>query len=368
MDEQSMLVYVGTYTNFPPKITGRGEGIYIYTLSLEDGQLKPIGITRDVDNPSFLAVDTKNHRLFTANEVSHFAGKPGGGASEFSIDPTDGTLTFINAQSTRGGGSCYISLDHESKYVLVSNYNDGNVVVFPVRKDGRLEEASDFVQHIGSSVNQYRQQSAYAHSIIMDPGNQFVLAADLGLDKIMVYRLNHQNGQLVPNEVPWVKTRPGSGPRHMTFNIAGNRLYVAHELDSTVSVFDWNGSLGTMVEIQSISMLPENFTDESWAADIHLAPSGKFLYASNRGHDSLAIFSVDPATGLLVLIGHASTQGQIPRNFAIDPTGTILLAANQQSNTIVSFYMDKETGHLTTTGAVACVPSPACVQIVHLMG
>jgi 6-phosphogluconolactonase len=244
MIEKSMLVYIGTYTNFPPRKTGLGEGIYIYRLSLTDGALTPVGVAAGVANPSFLTVDTVHHRLFAVNEVGHFAGEQGGGASAFSINPQDGTLNFLNAQPTHGGATCYISLDHTKKWALVSNYSGGNIAVLPILPDGRLGAMTAFVQHVGSSVNADRQQTAYAHSIIMDPTDRFALAADLGMDKIMVYKLDHETGQLMPNSVPWVKTRPGSGPRHMAFNAKGDLLYVAHELDSTVSVFRWDSAAG----------------------------------------------------------------------------------------------------------------------------
>lgn len=368
MAEPSLYVYVGTYTDIHWAPMKPSKGIYIYKLSLLDGALSPVGTASEAVNPSFLTIDLTLNCLYAANEVADFGGEHSGAASAFAIDPKDGKLNFLNTQATRGGGSCYASTDHNHKYLLVANYGDGNVSVFPILPGGRLGPLSGFKQHSGSSVNPDRQQSAFAHSIIMDPSNRFALAADLGLDKIMIYRLNQATGEIAPHDVPWVNVRPGAGPRHMTFDNAGRYLYTTNELDSTVSVYAWDGVKGTLKETQYMPMLPENFSDESTAADIHLSPSGKFLYASNRGHDSLAIYSVDAQSGLLTPKGHQSTHGQIPRNFAIDPTGTFLLVANQLSHNVVVFRINPVTGMLSETGHIIEVPQPVCVQIVQLNG
>ncbi len=366
MTAPSLFVYLGTYTNSHWAPIAPSKGIYIFRLSLEDGALSLVSTASEAVNPSFLTIDLNRGCLYAANEVNEFKGQQGGAASAFAINPSDGSLTFLNSQSTHGSGSCYASTDHTHRCLLVANYGGGSVSVFPIQADGRLGKLSGFMQHTGSSVNPDRQQAPYAHSIITDPSNRFALAADLGTDKIMVYHLDPGSGQLIPNEFPWGKARPGAGPRHMAFGKEGRFLYTTNELDSTVSVFTWDGVKGSLKEIQTMPMLPENFTDASTAADIHLTPSGKFLYASNRGHDSLVMYSVDSQSGLLTLLGHVSTHGQVPRNFAIDPTGTYLLVANQLSNNVVSFRIDPDNGCLVETGKITEVPQPVCVQIINL--
>lgn len=360
-----LYVYIGTYTNIHWAPMKPSKGIYIYKLSLSDGSLSPAGTASEAVNPSFLTVDLTLNCLYAANEMADYGGEHSGAASAFAVNPKDGKLTFLNSQATRGGGSCYASTDHSHKYLLVANYNDGNVSVFPILADGSLGSLSGFMQHSGSSVNPDRQKAPYAHSIIMDPSNRFALAADLGMDKIMIYHLDPVSGSLSAHDVPWVNTRPGAGPRHMTFDKNGRYLYATNELDSTVSVFAWDSVKGALKEIQAMPMLPENFSDASTAADIHLTPSGKFLYASNRGHDSLAMYTVDEQSGLLTPMGHVSTHGQIPRNFAIDPTGAFLLVANQFSHNVVVFRINPENGRLFETGHIIEVPQPVCVQIVE---
>ena len=240
----------------------------------------------------------------------------------------------------------------------------GSVAVFPIGKDGRLGEASDFVQHTGSSVNPRRQSEPHAHSIMIDPENRFAFAPDLGLDKILIYKLNLEDGSLTANAQPWARVHPGAGPRHLDFHPNGKYAYVINELDSTFTAFRYDANTGTLTEIQTISTLPEDFDGTSHCADVHVHPSGKFLYGSNRGHDSIVICAIDEETGMLSYIGCESTQGQAPRNFGLNPEGTFLLAANQSTNTIVTFAVDADTGELTATGNVAEVPNPVCLKML----
>jgi 6-phosphogluconolactonase len=238
--------------------------------------------------------------------------------------------------------------------------------MYPVQVDGRLGAASDIVQHYGSSVDPERQTAPYAHSVNIDPDNRYALVADLGMDKVMVYRLDLEQGKLVPNDPPFASLHAGAGPRHLAFHPNRKYVYVINELDSTMTAFSYLAEAGELSEIQTLSTLPEGYPGEqSSCADIHVAPSGKFVYGSNRGHDSIAIFAVDLATGKLSLVGHESTQGKTPRNFAIDPSGTFLLAANQDSSTVVSFRIDQQTGELHPTGDVAQIPTPVCLKFAR---
>jgi len=355
---KSIFVYVGTYTH------KGSEGIYIYRMNPESADLEPVGKAVNINNPSFLAIDPKQRYLYSVNETQSFAGERSGGVTAFSIDPKSGELTFLNSKSSKGTGPCYVTVDKTGRYVLVANYSSGSICVLPVMDDGSLGDATDFVQHEGSSVNPKRQEGPHAHSIVVDPSNRYVYAADLGLDKIMIYKFDSERGKLTPNDQPWVKTKPGAGPRHFTFHPNGKFAYVINELDSTIVAYSYNEDRGTLREIQTVSTLPEGFKVINYPADIHVAPSGKFLYGSNRGHDSIVIYRVDEETGKLACIGHESTRGEFPRNFAIDPSGNFLFAANQNTDNIVVFRINQQTGLLEPTGHVTKVPTPVCIKIV----
>lgn len=357
-DIETMLVYIGTYTR------GESEGIYVYRLDPASGALEFTGETMEAENPSFLALGPRGRRLYAVGEVEELADEPGGGISAFAIDPTTGGLTFLNQQPSHGAGPCHLSVDATGRFVLAANYGSGSVAVLPIRGDGRLGAATDVVQHRGSSVHPRRQEGPHAHSITPGPGNRYAFAADLGVDKIMIYRLDLAQGKLEPNpNQPWVEIHAGAGPRHFAFHPEGRYAYLINELDSTLTAFAYDAADGTLEELQTISTLPEVYGGENFCADVHVAPSGKFVYGSNRGHDTVVTFAVDEATGELTYLGHESTQGETPRNFAIDPTGAFLLAANQDTDTVVSFRMDRETGELTPTGYVAEVPMPVCVKV-----
>ena len=362
MTEQGMklLAYVGTYNR------DREEGIYLYHVDLASGALKPAGTVAGVKNPSYLALDPENRFLYAVSEMQELDGKPGGGVSAFAIDPANGALSPLNQQSSQGAGPCHLSVDQTGRFVLVANYSSGGVAMLPILDDGSLGEATDAVQHEGSSVHPKRQAGPHAHSITVSPENGYAFAADLGIDKIMVYQLDLTQGKLPPNTVPSVQVHAGAGPRHFAFHPNGRYAYLINELDNTVVAYTYDGTEGTLQHIQTLSTLPDGYTDTSYCADIHVAPSGRFLYGTNRGHDSLAIFEIDEGTGRLSLIGLEPTQGEFPRNFVIDPTGTILLAANQNGDNIVSFRMDPDTGRLTPTGHVTEVPAPVCIKMMWL--
>ncbi len=354
----NLLVYVGTYT-------GKGsEGVYVYRLDSSTGALTPVGKTAGLTNPSFLAIDPRGRCVYAVRE----SGRGGGAVIALSRNATTGELTILNEQPSGGQGPCYVTVDREGRFLMVANYGSGHVAVLPIADDGRLQPASSVVQHEGSSVNPSRQKEPHAHSIVLDAANRYVLSADLGIDKVMVYRFDSEHGKLLPNDPPFVRCEPGSGPRHIAFHPSGKYVYVIEELSSTVEVFAYDADAGTLKPFQRISTLPEGFKGASTAADIHVHPSGRFLYGSNRGHNSIAIFAIDDKTGGLRLLGHEPTQGKNPRNFAIDPSGTFLLAANQDSDTIVSFRINQDLGAMMPTGQTCRVSMPVCLKMVTAPG
>ena len=355
---RELNVYIGTYTS------GRSEGIYIYRMNLSSGELKYFSTVKGVANPSFLAIDRSRRYLYAVNEVAEFAGKPGGAVSAFSIDQKTGDLRFLNQQPSLGGAPCYVVVDETGKFVLVANYRGGNITVLPVQHDGSLGVAADMVQHQGSSINTKRQQGPHAHCVVLDRSNQHAFAADLGLDKVLIYRFNAQQGKLTQSKEPWIQVKPGAGPRHFTFHPNGKYAYVINELDSTLTAFSYDQRRGTLSEMQNVSTLPKDFSGTNYCADVHVSPSGKFLYGSNRGHDSIVVFAINERTGNLTYVDHESTQGKTPRNFAVDPTGKYLLAANQNSDTIVTFRIDPAKGRLIPTGQVTEVPTPVCLKLI----
>ncbi|MDF2441411.1 MAG: 6-phosphogluconolactonase [Abditibacteriota bacterium] len=361
-DAKDMFVYIGTYSK------GGSKGIYVYRLDSTSGRLSDTGQTADAKNPSFVAVHPSGRYLYSVSEVGDVDGKPGGGVSSYAIDAQTGGLTLLNQQSSRGSGPCHVAVDATGRLLTVANYGGGSIASLPIKADGSLDEAASFFQHTGSSVNPQRQKEPHAHSVTMDPANRFAFACDLGLDKILIHRLDAPKGQLIPNDVPFATVHPGAGPRHFAFHPSSRFGYVINELDSTVSAMSYDAERGELREIQSISTLPAGFTGNSSCADIQIAPSGRFLYGSNRGHDSIVIYLIDETTGRLTLVGHQPTQGRTPRNFAIDPSGHFLLAANQDSNNIVVFRIDTETGGLTPTGQTIEVPAPVCVKFGRTNG
>jgi 6-phosphogluconolactonase len=348
-----VLVYVGTYT------TKGSEGVYVYRLDPATGGLKYVAKSPRLTDPSFVAIDPKGRCIYAVRERG-----PIGAVVALARNPATQELTILNEQPSGGQGPCYVTVDREGRFALAANYGSGSVALFPIADDGRLEPASSVIQHEGSSVNRSRQKGPHAHSIVLDPANRFAYAPDLGIDKIMIYRLDRAQGKLVPNDPPFAQCEPGSGPRHFTFHPDGKHAYVIEELSCTVMVFDYDAASGALKSLQKISTLPKDFKGTSTCAEVQVHPSGRFLYGSNRGHDSIAVFAVDAKTGELRSLGYTPTQGKNPRNFAIDPSGTFLLAANQDGNSIVSFRINQATGELTPTGQVCQVSMPVCVKMV----
>lgn len=359
----SMLMFVGTYTRREPHVVGKSEGIYVYSMNPATSELSYVSLMRGVENPSYLVVHPKHSHVYAVNEVADYGGE-NGAVSSFAIDSQTGELTFLNQQSSHGVGPCYATVDQGGRYVFAANYGSGSACMLPILPDGSLGPASDWVQHVGSSVNPRRQTGPHAHSINVDPTNRFVYVADLGMDKVMAYAIDYAGGKLVPAQQPFVEVTPGAGPRHMDFHPNGRFAYLINEIGNTVVVYAFDAATGALTELQTISTLPAGWEGMSHTADIHITLDGRFLYGSNRGHDSLAIFAVDAATGLLTPAGHQPTGGKVPRNFVIDPSGTFVLAANQNSDSIVHFRIDQQTGALTPTGHETQVPTPVCQKLI----
>jgi 6-phosphogluconolactonase len=350
--------YVGTYTG------GKSEGIYTFEFNAGTGSATKAELAGKTENPSFVAIHPGGKWLYAVSEISDFRGEKAGAISAFAIDKGTGKLTPLNQQSSKGTVTCHLVVDKGGKFVLAANYGSGSVCSLPIKEDGSLGEAVSFIQHTGSGVNQQRQEGPHAHSINLDAANKFAVAADLGLDKVFVYRFDAGTGKLTPNDPPFTKVAPGSGPRHFAFHPSGKYGYVINEMLLTVTAFDYDATQGTLHETQTISTLPGSVQPAFSTAEVVAHPSGKFLYGSNRGHHSIAIFSIDQKTGRLTAVGHEPTRGKTPRNFAIDPTGTYLFAENQDSDTIVVFRIDQETGRLSATDTVIEVPSPVCVRMM----
>lgn len=354
---KEQVVYVGTYTE-PQQSTS--EGVYVYSMDSASGELAFKAVIRELINPSYLAVHPQTGFLYAVHEKGTFEGRPGGGVIALAVHPGTGESRLLNKQSSAGEDPCYISIERTGKYALVANYNSGSVAMLPIRPDGTLEEPSHVVQHTGMSIHPERQDKPYAHCILPDFRNRYALSCDLGTDQILIYRMDLEAGRLL--EHAEAKVAPGSGPRHLIFHPNGQYAYVICELNSTLLAFRWNAEAGSLEEIQSVRTLPTGYEGRNLPADLHLTPDGKFLYASNRGHDSFACFEVAADSGLLTLKHHTSTGGREPRGFAIDPSGKFLLSANQNSNNLVTFLIDPGMSHLSRTGEEVQVSMPVCIK------
>lgn len=350
---ESVPFYVGTYTR------GDSKGIYQAQLDRETGELHSLELAAELESPSFLALHPSKPVVYAVSEVADFGGETAGAVTALKRDKASGRLTRLNQQSTKGAHPCHVSVTPCGKFVMVANYTGGSVACYPVEDDGSLGPMSGFVQHEGSSVNQRRQKGPHAHSINPDPAGKFFYAADLGMDKILISKLD--SGRLVPNDPAFASLAPGSGPRHFAFHPNGRFAYVINELLSTVTVFEHDADTGALDEIQTISTLPAGFDGQNTTAEVCVHPSGKFLYGSNRGHDSIAVFRIDQETGKLTVIGHSPSGGESPRNFAPDPSGRYLLAAHQNTDNVVAFRIDQESGLLEPTGSELAVGAPVCV-------
>jgi 6-phosphogluconolactonase len=354
------LLYAGTYTT-----KQNSKGIYAFRFDSTTGKLTPAGLAATTTDPSFVAVHPNGKYLYAVNELADFNGFKAGAVSSFAIDAKTGTLTPLNQVSTHSPGPCFVSLDKTGKYVLVANYDGGSLATFTVQDDGSLSLVAGFVQHSGSSLDKLRQEGPHAHWIGTSPDNRFALAADLGLDDILVYHFDLDHGLLTPNNPPYAKLEPGSGPRHLAFHPNGKFAYVLGEMSTTVTAFSYQPKNASLSPLQTIATLPRDYSGVKEAAEIAVHPSGKFLYASNRGSaNSITIFAIHPTKGTLTQVGYVSTQGKRPRGFVIDPTGMFLLAANQDTNSVVVFHIDAATGALSSAGQTAEVPAPVSLAFV----
>ena len=374
-DAKAFRVYVGTYTGAESK------GIYLYDFDATTGALAPVGLAAEVANPSFLALTPDARFIYAVGEMDAFEGKKAGAVSAFSVDPKTGMLTLLNQQPSGGAGPTHISVDATGKNVFVANYGGGSVASFPLSVDGKLGPAGSVIQHEGKGPDPKRQDAPHAHWIGPSPDDKYVLACDLGLDKVLVYKLFPSFGRLTPHvgrpaphagdgdffspgntvEPEPQGLTPGAGPRHGAFSPNGRFFYVINELGNTMTALAWEAKSGTLDPLQNISTIPEGFNEGNSTAEVVVHPSGKFVYGSNRGHDSIVAYAADPATGKLTLVGHATQNIKTPRNFNVDPTGRWLIAANQGSDSLVVFRIDEATGALTPAGEPVPAPKPVCV-------
>lgn len=358
---EPLWAYFGTYTQRESK------GIYVARLDPVSGALSEPVLAATLPSPSFLCVHPAHTHLFAVSEISDFRTERSGAVSAFAVDRADGALRLLNQQHSGGAGPCHISIDGKGRNVLVANYGSGAVAVLPVTVDGHLLPPASVVQHSGSSIHPRRQTPPHPHCIRLDAEDRYAFVADLGLDQIVAYRFDAAEGRLSVNDRIITALAPGSGPRHFALHPRRGFAYVINELTSTLTTFGYDQQSGDLTEAQTVSTLPNGFTGSNLAAEVQVHPSGNFLYGSNRGHDTIAAFSVDQVTGKLSVIGHYSTRGRTPRHFAIDPTGNLLLVANQNSDCVVVLHIDQQTGKLETAASIAPMPSPVCVLLAPAM-
>ena len=351
-------VYYGTY----PKETSKG--IYRSQFDPSTGKISAPELAAELRDPSFLAIHPNQSYLYAVSEVDDFDEEGSGSISAYSLDRSSGGIRHLNTVSTRGSWPCHLDVDPSGKVVAVANYRSGSVASFAINADGSLSESASFIQHEGSSVHP-RQEGPHAHSTDFSADGRFLITSDLGMDQVLVYSANPTEATLTPNDPPHVEAAAGSGPRHFAFHPNGRYAYSINELALTVTAFNWNSQAGTLERIETLSTLPEGAAGDNFStAEIEVHPSGKFLYGSNRGHDSIAVFSIDESTGKIVLIQNAPTQGMTPRHFAIGPEGRFLFAANQNSDTVVLFEIDQQSGKLDATGEVVQLDAPVCLKFV----
>jgi len=353
---ESLPVYFGTYT----RANNSSKGIYRSTLDLETGRLSPPALAAEIKSPSFVEIHPNGKFLYALSEAGG-----AGTVTAFAIDTASGALNLLNHQPSRGAGPCHVSIDRAGKNVLVANYGSGSAAVIRIKSDGALAQPTGFVQHKGSSINQRRQKGPHAHSINVSPDNRYAYVADLGIDKIMIYALDAEKGTLLPSNPPSANLKPGAGPRHFAFAPNGKQAYVINELHCTITAFDYKPATGSLTEIQTVTTLPKDFDGSNSCAEVRVHPAGKFLYGSNRGHDSIAVYRIDRANGKLTFVEHETADIKTPRNFNIDPTGKFCLVANQGADSVVVFRIDQKTGALEPTGNKIALASPVCIRFLQ---
>ncbi|MBE7494856.1 MAG: lactonase family protein [Verrucomicrobiaceae bacterium] len=361
---ENYLVYFGTNTN--PR--NGSKGIYAARFNAASGELTKPELAAEAGNPGFLAVHPSRRYLFAVGDITGPDGKKSGGISSFSIDPQTGKLTLLSQQSSVGAGPCHVNVDATGRMAALANYGGGSVASYAISADGKLSNAASFIQHEGSSIDPKRQTGPHAHSVNFSPDNRFAFACDLGLDKVLIYKVDPATGKMTPNEPAFAKTPAGGGPRHLAFHPSGKFVFVNNEMAMTETVFSYDAATGGMTEVQTVSTLPEADQGKPGfsTAETLAHPNGRNVYVSNRTHDTIAVFACDPATGRLTLIQNVPVEGQIPRNICLDPTGKWLIAAHQNSGTAAVFKVDTESGRLTFTGRKVEVPGSICVRFVEM--
>jgi len=354
-------VYFGTYTR-----AGGSQGIYTAVFDPATGKVSDPVVAAETTNPSFVAFHPSGKYLYAVGELPAVAGKKGGAVSAFALDAASGKLTLLNQQSSQGPGPCHVAVDPTGKVAVVANYSGGSTASFPIGSDGRLGEAASFHQHEGHGPNKKRQQGPHAHSATFSPDGRFVYVADLGTDKLMIYRVDTASGKIEPNDPPAADIIPGAGPRHMAFHPNGRLAYVINELGCTITPLRFDAKTGVLEALTSVPTIGADYREPNTTAEVQVHPNGRFVYGSNRGQDTIAIFAADAASGALTYVASESTQGKTPRNFTIDPTGQYLLAANQDGGNVVAFRIDGQTGKLTPTGQTLSIPMPVCIKFLKL--
>ena len=352
--EDRYLVYIGTYAS------EENQGIYIYNLDITSGKLEKIAGVKGIENPSYLAIDKQLRYLYAVSETESFQGKNGGSVSAFIIDAKTGELKFLNSKPTKGKAPCYLCMDNSNEHIFVANYTEGTFTGYPINLDGSIGDISNIITHEGFGPNKERQEKPHVHYVAFTPEEKYLCSVDLGLDSVDFYSLNKEKSTL--SEAMSIKVKPGSGPRHIEFSPNGKYAYVINELSSDIVVVKYP----SLQIVQTISTLPEEFVGENISAAIHMSTNGDFLYASNRGHNSIAVFRIDRGSGMLELVANCNTKGKNPRDFATDPTGHYLIVANQDSDTITTFEINQQTGELKCIGESVNIKAPVCIKIIKI--
>jgi 6-phosphogluconolactonase len=355
-DAQQPLVFISAFA------AGDDGAIHAFHLDLKTGQLEPVARTDDVEHPFFLALSPDQRFLYSIH-ASRFGGAEDEQVAAFEILGRSGRLKLLNRQSARGPAACYLDVDATGRAVLVANYSTGSVAALSAEEDGSLGEVSSFFQHAGSSVDPNRQNGPHAHCFVISPDNRFALAADLGLDQIRIYQLDVSTATLAPGQQPFARTPPGAGPRHLAFAPNGKYVYVINELSNSITLFDYDPATGMLTERQTVPTLPPEFERSSYCADLKITADGRFLYGTNRGHDSIAAYRIGQ-DGRLTLIAIEPSLGEGPQNLAIAPDGRLILCANMPGNNVAVFRIDTDTGRLTSVGPPVPITRPSCIRIV----
>lgn len=354
------IAYVGTYTN------NGSRGIYGFSIDGSKGNFEELGLLAELEHPTYLNIANNSKYLYSVINKKTPKGDSLGGVAAFSIDSESGNLNFLNYEVISGKPPCHISTDRYNKYLFAANYHEGRLTVHPINLDGSLSPSSSTITHEGFSQNKERQEKPHVHYVTLTPDEKHLCAVDLGIDKVMIYDFNSKYGTLSLSNIPSIKVNPGSGPRHMAFSHDGKFTYIINELTSDILVLEYDSENLCFKEIQYISALPKEYAGISYGSAIHITPNNEYLYASNRGHDSLAIFKIHKTTGELQLLCHYPTLGNFPRDFAIDPTGNFVFVANQNSNTVIPFAIIKESNRLEQVSEALKIPSPVCIKILSL--